>query len=334
MKAAIMRGFAKDSKFSVEEIERPKCGNSDVLIEVYSSSVNPLDWKLHDAFAYLPINLVTPLILGRDISGVVIEKGAKVNDLNVGDEVYGLSLNFLKGTYAEFAVVNAKHVARKPKNLSMAEAAAVPLVGLTALQALKHAKLQAGSRVVVVGASGGVGTMAVQIAKAFGATVIGVCSGRNKALVESLGADQVIDYTQQNYLDAVTDIDLIFDTTGNESLSKCNSVMKKTGRFLTTMPNLATALNLVESTVGLKSQKVQIASVKTTRKSLETLTQLIEAKQLKPVIDSEYPFEKINESHQKSKTKHAQGKIVVTMREKETLKKTSAKRLGVTEGAV
>lgn len=316
MKAAIMRGFGSQSKFVIENVNRPACGKRSVIVEIYNASINPLDWKLHTALSYVPANLAAPLILGRDFSGVIVEKGPEVHDLNIGDEVYGMSLNFLKGTYAEFAEVSPKHLARKPNNLSLPEAAAIPLVGLTAFRALKSGKVEAGTKVVIVGASGGVGTMAVQIAKAWGATVIGVCSAKNKALVESLGADQVINYTQENYVDWVSDVDVVFDTTGKESLSKCQSILKDNGRFVTIDPGATTAVNLVESLFGLKKQKVKIVSTGVTREGLDALTQMIENGQLKPVIDSEYTFEQINESLEKSKTKRACGKIILTMKEK------------------
>ncbi|HET8705055.1 MAG TPA: NADP-dependent oxidoreductase [Pseudomonadales bacterium] len=321
MKAAIMQGFANNSKFILKEVDRPTCGKNEVLVEIYNASVNPLDWRMHKAFSYLPVNAILPLILGRDFSGVIVEKGSRVQDFEIGDEVYGYTMNFLKGSYAEYAAVSVNQLARKPKNISFAEAAAIPLVGITALRALQNANLNAGARVLIIGASGGVGTMAVQIARSLGASVIGVCSGKNKALVESLGAEQVVDYTQQNYVDVLNGIDLVFDTTGKESLSKCQSIMNKDGNFITTLPGPMTALNLVESTLGLKQQKVKIVSAFSNRKSLETLTQMVENQQLKPVIDSEFSFEQINDSMERSKTNHARGKVILTIREQVQTKK-------------
>ena len=275
---------------------------------------------------------VTPP-LGRDFSGIIVDKGAKVTNFNIGDEVYGLSQNFIKGTFAEYATVNANHLARKPGNISMAEAAAVPLVGITAFQAIKSGNVKAGSRVLVIGASGGVGSLAVQIAKAMGAHVIGVCSAKNKALVESLGATQVIDYTKENYIEAVQDIDFVFDTTGNESLSKCQRIMSNNGVFATTLPGPTVAADLISATLGLKSQRVKIVSAMANRKVLESLTQLIESTQIKPVIDSIYSFEAINDGMSKSKTKHAAGKIILAVKGKSASEQSVKLSSGATKPA-
>ena len=312
MKAATVKGYGSNAKVVVGETEKPSPGKHDVLVQVHCSSVNPKDWKLNKKFTQLIPDIgIRPFIIGDDLSGVVVEKGSEVTEFEVGDEVYGMDMRLRTNACAEFATIATERIARKPANVSHVEAGVTPLAALTALQGFKLAKLSEGQRILIIGASGGVGTYAVQIAKAWGAEVTAVCSHRNLELVASLGADHVIDYTEENFTSKEESFDVIFDATSYESAKTCASLLKEGGVFVTTFGQ-SKGLNaaIMSKWLPVKHKTLSV-TVESYTDDLNELTALFEAGQLKTVLDSEVVFEDIDEAYQRNMSGRAQGKIAI-----------------------
>ncbi|MDX1694655.1 MAG: NAD(P)-dependent alcohol dehydrogenase [Ketobacteraceae bacterium] len=317
MKAATCKGFGPQSSLTLADYPKPRMGSNDVMVEVYASSVNPKDWKLNTTINKLIPTLgdtIHPLVLGDDLAGVVVDKGSNVSRFNVGDEVYGMTMHLRTGALAEFAAIDQDCIALKPSNISFSEAASVPLAGLTALQALRLAEVKEGSKVLIIGASGGVGTFAVQIAKALGAEVTGVCSGRNLQLVESLGADNVIDYTQENFTDRDDSFDAVFDATSYNSLAKCSSLMTENGIFVSTLGHGKAIVDFALAQITHHKQKAKAVRVTPNTRDLETLCEYIEQGKVKPQIDSQYDLDEFEKAYERSQTGHAAGKIVINIK--------------------
>ena len=299
---------------------KPKAKPYEVLIEVHATSVNPSDWKIIPFLKLLPgiKGPFRPVILGQDVSGVVVEVGRFVKNFKKGDSVY--SFNFtLGGAYAEYIAIASSMVAHKPSNMTYEEAAAVPEAALTAWQALlKLAKMKSGDQVLVIGASGGVGSYGVQIAKALGASVTGVCSTTNIELVKNLGADQVIDYKKEKFNDILTGYDIVLDCVGNESLESCASVLKSDGIYITTLPNPKTSVDML--TTHLKppvfenqQKSITVFTVPGGSK-LEEIRSLIEAGKVRSLVDKVYPLEQATQAHEYSKQGRTKGKIVLKVK--------------------
>jgi len=215
MRAIRIHEFGGPEVLKLEDAPRPDPAADEVLIKVYATSVNPIDWKIREGAAREKFPTNFPLILGWDVSGVIEETGNKIINFKKGDEVYGRPDPTRNGAYAEYIVVKADQVNRKPKNIDHLMSAAVPLAGLTAWQGLfEHGKLQPGEKVFIPGASGGVGTFAVQFAKWKGAYVVVLSSEKNIDFLKQLGADEVIDYKKENFEDRLEGVDLVFDTIG------------------------------------------------------------------------------------------------------------------------
>lgn len=317
MKAATTQGFGPYSSLVIKDVNKPKVGPTDVLVEVYASSINPKDWKLNQKLSSVipPIfDLKNTHIIGDDLAGIVVDKGEQVTDFNIGDEVYGMDMNLRTAACAEYAKISQHCIAHKPASLTFNEAASVPLAALTALQAFYIGDLAEGSRLLIIGASGGVGTFAVQIANAMGAKVTGVCSGKNAELVTRLGAAEVIDYTTQNYLNEENDFDMIFDATAFEGLASCSSLLKDDGVFVTTVGHGKAFFDLFKAQLSRGKQKAKSVFVQSRTKDLETLTRFIDDGKVKPVLDSEYPLAKIDDAFARSKTGRARGKIVIDIK--------------------
>ncbi|MBV1881693.1 MAG: NAD(P)-dependent alcohol dehydrogenase [Pseudomonadales bacterium] len=330
MKAATTQGFGTNAVLIVQDTKRPPVGPDEVLVEVYASSVNPKDWKLNfNISAFMPKlgGLITPFIIGDDLAGIVVEKGSKVTGFELGDEVYGMNMRLRTTACAEYASIGQRFIAHKPKNITFKEAASVPLAAQTALQAFQIGGLNSGDKILIVGASGGVGTFAVQIAKAMGAHVTGVCSGRNTEMVTRLGADEVIDYTTQDYLnDSASNnksFDMVLDATSYESLSSCSSLLKENGIYVTTAGNGTAHLNLIKDNLRYRKQKSKVVIVDSITQDLETLKGFIEQGLVKPVVDGEYSLENIHDAYLRSKTGRAAGKIVINIKESEEKKTES-----------
>ena len=317
MRAATVSGFGSSARIVVGETAIPTPGPRDVLVKVYASSVNPKDWKLNKNLttAIPDVGKLRPFLIGDDLSGEVVERGEGVTEFEIGDEVYGMDMRLRTSACAEYAVIAAKRIARKPKDLSHVEAGVVPLAALTALQGFRLAKVGPGSRALVIGASGGVGTYAVQIGKALGAQITGVCSSRNTDLVKSLGADAVIDYTAGDYRKNRDNFDMVFDVTAYETPHGCKSLLKKGGIFVTTSGHPGALLGNLRARLtpgGPKSTGVWVESY---TRDLDTLREMIESGKVKTVLDSEFPLEKINDAYERSKSGRARGKIAIVIAE-------------------
>jgi len=317
MKAATTQGFGKRSRLVIVDKPQPDIGPDDVLVEVHASSVNPKDWKLNQSISSLIPSLgwlPRPFIIGDDLAGVVVAKGDNVKNLAIGDAVYGMDMNYRTAACAEFARISAGRIAKKPLSLSFKQAAASPLAGLTALQGLQIGKAGKGTRVLIIGASGGVGTFAVQIAKAMGACVTGVCSGRNAALVSDIGADEVIDYTQENFKQRQDEFDLVFDVTSFHSYASCSGLMKADGIFVSTGGNAKAVASSLRDRWLRKQKQSRNVWVNSNTKDLEKLAEYLDQGQVKPVIDSEFGLEEIDLAYQRSRSGHAVGKIVIAIK--------------------
>lgn len=319
MKAVFFDRYGSSDVLTYGDWPRPEVGDRRVLIEVHAASVNPRDWLIRSGRYFAKAALPRlPLVLGSDVAGRVVEVGPRVRRFAVGDDVFAMqpsSDGF--GGYAEYIAVREQAVARKPAGMSFVEAAAVPLAGLTALQALRDdARLRPGARVVVVGASGGVGHYAVQIARSLGAEVTGVTSAANVEMVRDLGADRVIDYRKERFNDVLTGYDVVFDTIGRESLRTCSRVLASGGVYVTTVPNGA---NLLASIVTrplswLGAKRSAVVLVRSDGHDLELLRRWIEEGKLRSVIDRVHPLAEAARAHDHSRTFRTRGKNVLMVR--------------------
>lgn len=311
MKAAVINGFGPGVEVEVQEVPCPQPGPGQVLIEVHASSVNPIDWKIPGGQMAARYGSTFPMILGFDASGVVVEAGEGVTDWAPGDEVFARSDVGAGGCYAQFAVLNARTVARKPAQFSHAEAAAMPLAALTALNGLREpGQLTAGQHVLVIGAAGGVGTYAVQIARNMGARVTGVCSTANLPLARELGCHRVIDYTREPVLVAGAGYDIIYDTVGAHTLEVARPALAATGVYLTLVP--APGIEFFMPGQTRRSPGGGYFLVWTPRGAdLEMLAGWVREGQLRSVIDSEFSLDDIRAAHARSRTLRARGKIVI-----------------------
>jgi len=307
----------------MEEIERPAAYRKKVLIEVRAAGVNPVDWRIRHG-EIRPLSLLMPRrVPGRDVAGVVVEVGDEVRGFEVGDRVFAMLDGVSGGGYAEYAVVGEGATAKMPENLSFEEAAAVPLAALTAVQAIRDALREvvrnaphacdtgelARRKVLVNGASGGVGTFAVQFAKISGAAVTAVCSAESAALIRELGADHVVDYEKEDFTWHGEWYDVIFDVVGSGTFGACKRALRPAGVYVTTEPG---PRNFLSQVVTIPAQrKARVVLVKPSGEDLSLLKQLFEAGRLRVVLDSVYPLEEAAEAHAHGETGHAQGKIVL-----------------------
>ncbi len=312
MKAVVIRGYGSPEVLQYEDVEQPKIKPDQLLVKVHASSINPIDWKIRQGMLRFITGNKFPLILGFDVSGEVIEVGSQVTSFKPKDEIYG-AMALPGGAYAEFAAVPAKSAALKPTNMTYEQAAAVPGGAITALQSLQNqGKIQLGQSVLINGASGGVGSFAVQIAKALKAEVTAVCSTKNFELVKSLGADRLIDYNIQDFTQDTARYDIILDAVGKRSFSNCKAVLKPNGVYITTLP---TPDNIVQSilTAIIPGKKAKIVLEIPNTQDLLYLKELIEAGKIQSVIDRTYPLKELAAAHTYSETERAVGKIVITV---------------------
>src|SRR4051794_38316950 len=305
MHALVIHSFGGPEVLKYEEVPRPEPKDDQVLVHVIAAALNPVDTAVRQGFMRQRTGEKFPMIIGYDIAGVVEKVGAKVTKLKVGDPVYAY-LTMDGGGYAEYAVASEKEAVRKPKALTFEEAAAVPLAGSTAWQALiDTAKLQSGQTVLIHGGSGGVGSLAVQIAKARGAKVIATASTANQETLKQLGVDQAIDYTQTNFEEQVKDVDVVLDTVGKDTLARSYGVVKKGGIVVT----IAGSPDQSE----LEKRGIRGASIRTEPKAetLEELTKLIDAGKMKPVVSQVLPLSEAAKAQEQVATRHTRGKIVL-----------------------
>jgi NADPH:quinone reductase-like Zn-dependent oxidoreductase len=321
VKAIVYHEYGSPDVLRCEEIEKPTAGDEEVLIKVRAASVNPRDWHFMRGAPYM-VRIMTGLQkpekgrLGVDLAGQVEAVGRNVTQFQPGDQVFGASL----GAFAEYVCVDQNSVAVKPANLTFEQAAAMPTGGLTALQALRKGRIRPGQKVLINGAAGGVGTFAVPIAKSLGAQVTGVCSTRNVSLVRSIGADHVIDYTQEDFTKSGQRYDLIFDCVGNHSLSASRRVISPNGTYLMVggsgggrwMGPLALGLKAVLLS-RFVSQDLVMFLASSNKEDLVTLKRLAESKTVTPVIDRAYPLSELPEAIRYLEEGHARGKVVVAL---------------------
>ncbi len=314
MRAAVIYSYGTPDVLQVAEVAAPEIKPDQLLVKVFASSVNPIEWKMRKGMLKLLTGSDFPIILGFDVSGEVMATGNQVTRFKSGDRVYARMDQLTGGAYAQYAAVSEKVAALKPTNMTHEQAAAVPLAGMTALQALRdEGQLQAGQKVLINGASGGVGTYAVQIAKVLGAAeVTGVCSGKNSELVRRLGADRVIDYTQADFTKGDTQYDIVFDVVGDRSLSDCKSVLQPQGIYVTTQPYPGNYLKSFLSAL-LPGQKYKVILLKSKSEDLDYLTQQIESGKIESVIDKTYSLEQIVKAHTHGETEHTIGKNVISI---------------------
>jgi NADPH:quinone reductase-like Zn-dependent oxidoreductase len=306
MLAVRIHQYGNRDVLSLDEIPVPAIAPDELLVKVVAASVNPVDWKVREGYLAQMIPHPLPLTLGWDLSGVVAAAGSAVHGWQAGDAVFSRPDLKRNGTYAEFVAVRAAECARKPATISHVEAASLPLAGITAWEALvTAAQLQRGQRVLVHAGSGGVGSLAIQIAKDRGATVFATTSARNRALVESLGADQVIDYTATRFSDAVPPVDVVFDTLGGQVQEESWSVLRPGGMLVSIVspPDEARAKER-----GFRSAFVFIGP---NAPVLGQLAQMVDGGRLRPVIGAEFALRDIARAHALSESGRAAGKIVL-----------------------
>ncbi|TDJ43431.1 MAG: NAD(P)-dependent alcohol dehydrogenase [Gammaproteobacteria bacterium] len=315
MRAVVIDEFGSSSKLELRDIPRPAIDPGQILVEVHAASVNPIDWKIREGMMAMRYGEEFPMVLGLDAAGVVVEVGEAVGNFNVGDAVYARSDNGPGRCYAEYVALNPATVAAKPEALSYVEAAAMPLAALTPLYGLRDCgQIRVGDRILLIGASGGVGIFATQLAKNFGAHVTAVCSGRNADLVRSLGADEVIDYTAGDVLRDGDCYDIIYDAIGSLDLETATASLADGGVYLTLVPIPGIDFFIPGETQREAGKGYFVAWTPQAR-DLEFLSGWVREGKMRPVIDSEYPLEQIRAAHERSQTLHAVGKIIIRVRD-------------------
>ena len=326
MKAIVRDNYGPPDVLELEDLSKPEPGGDGVLLRVHATSVNPADWHILRGDPYvsrLQLGLREPKdrVLGCDVAGRVETVGESVTMLRPGDEVFGSPFMRGFGAFAEHLRISEDLLAPKPATLSFEQAAAVPLAASTALQGLRdHGRIEPGQRVLIIGASGGVGTFAVQIAKSFEAEVTGVCSTRNVDIARSLGADHIIDYTEEDFTRSGRKYDLIFQLAGTRSPSDCRRALtpegtlvqisgESDGRWIGPISRMIKAVVLSP----FVSQNLGSFLAKPTQDDLQFLKELIEAGKVKPVIDRTYPLSEAPEAIRYVEEGHARGKVAITL---------------------
>lgn len=319
MKAVRINEFGGVDVLKIQEIQRPVPLADEILIKVYASGVNPVDWAVrqggNDALRpYLQL----PLTLGWDAAGIVEEVGSNVTDFHKGDEVFGVPNFPGNGSYAEYVAAKASQFALKPNSISFNEAAAVPLTGLVASNSLfELGKLQAGQRIFIQGASGGVGSFAVQFAKAKGAYVIGSASSGNQEFLKQIGADEVIDYKNQQFEDLLQNIDVVLEASpvrDNSERLKSVSVLKDSGIFVSVNVDFPFNDDVQEALRKKHARGAFLFSQTNHFAWLNEIAKWIDEGKVKVIISNIYPLDKVAEAHKQSETWHVQGKLVLEVR--------------------
>jgi len=313
MKAIAIRGYGSADVLQYEDLPTPKIKSDQLLVKVHAASVNPVDWKIRQGALQLITGYAFPKILGFDLSGEVIEVGSDVTLFKPGDLIYACLSVAFGGAYAEYAAVPEKVAAMKPTNMTFEEAASLPVAAGTSLQALRDlGNIQPLQNVLINGASGGVGIFAVQLAKIFGAEVTAVCSSKNFDLVKSLGADRLIDYKQQNFIQDAARYDIIFDAVAKESFSSCKEVLKPNGIYITTLPSPDTFVQGA-LTALIPGKKAKFILFNCNTEDLTYLKDLIEAGKMRTVIDRTFPLNELAAAHTYSETGRTVGKIAIAI---------------------
>ncbi len=333
MKAFVLDRYGKKAPLRMAELPTPELRDDEVLVQVHAAGVNLLDAKVRDGEFKLILPYRLPLILGHDVAGVVTRVGPRVRQFQVGDEVYARPDDFRIGTFAEFVPVKEASLAHKPKNITMEEAASLPLVALTAWQALvEKAQLRKGQKLFVQAGSGGVGTFAIQLAKHLGATVATTTSATNTALVKGLGADVVVDYRTQAFEDVLRDYDVVLHSQDSKALEKSLQVLKAGGKLVSISgppdPDFARQINapwflhavmrLLSAGVRRRARALQVGFsflfMRASGSQLREVTRLVEAGAIRPVVDRVFSFESTNDALAYVESGRAKGKVVIKVR--------------------
>jgi NADPH:quinone reductase-like Zn-dependent oxidoreductase len=328
MKAAIYTRYGPPDVVQMADVEKPVPKDDEVLIRVRAAAVNPYDWHFMRGEPY-PVRIAAGGLrkpkdsrLGADVAGEIEAAGKNITQFKLGDAVFGSC----KGAFAEYACASESNLALKPDNVTFEQAASVPIAGFTALQGLrrgglnKDGKVQPGQKILINGAAGGVGTFAVQIAKSFGADVTGVCSTNNVEMVRSIGADQVVDYTQEDFTKSARRYDVILDCVGNHSFSECRRVMNSRGIYVgaggTTDNWMIGPLSSALKALVLSwfvSQKQVMVLAKPSKEDLTIMGELMAIGKVTPVIDKCYSLREVAEAVRYLEAGHARGKVVITV---------------------
>lgn len=333
MKAVLMRKYGDNAVVEVADVPRPTLGAGEVLVEVHAASVNPIDFKTRNGDVRMILRYELPLVMGNDLSGVVVERGPGVTEVATGDAVYARLGKRRIGAFAEYAAVRVADLAPKPVSLDHVQAASLPLVGLTSLQALRErAHLAAGQKVLIHAGSGGVGTFAIQLAKHMGATVATTCSAKNADLVRSLGADVVVDYKSQRFDEVLSGYDVVLDGLGGDTLDRSFAVLAPGGCLVsisgTPDPKFARdwQLNaLLRVGIWAMSRKVmrlarrhqvryEFLFMDPSGAQLREIGALVDSGVIKPVVDREFALDDAREALAYSESGHARGKVVLKIR--------------------
>jgi NADPH:quinone reductase-like Zn-dependent oxidoreductase len=305
MKALRIHRFGGPEVMQFEDIPVPQPKAGEILVKVCAASVNPVDHKTREG-KYAAVGPdALPLTLGRDIAGIVEQRGSSANRFRKGDAIYAMLSND-QGAFAEFVLVKQSQAAAKPMRLGFAEAAAVPLAALTAWQGLfDHGQLEEGQKVLIHGGAGGVGHFAIQFAKVAGATVLTTVAGKDCAFVRELGADEAIDYKAQRFESLANDIDLVFDLVGGETQARSWPVLKRGGTLVSTLgqPSQDMAAQYDIRAVGYQAQP--------NAEELEEIADLIDSRRVRPIVSATFPFTSVQEAEQDLEKNHPRGKIVV-----------------------
>lgn len=321
MQAIYQQRYGGSDVLTFGELPQPTIKPHQVLVEVHATSINPRDWLIRSGKYQLQFFVPSfPLVLGSDVAGIVVAVGAKVKSFKQGDHVIALK-NPSDGlaTYAQYVAVDEQALALKPSTMSFEEAGGLPLCSLTAWQALVDiAKLKQGNKVLIIGASGGVGTFAVQIAAALGAVVTAICSTANHDLVLGLGATKAVDYKSENYKASLSGFDVVFDCIGRENLNTCRHLLNDGGIYVSTVPsplNLKlTLLTTLKHRLWPSTKRVGVVMVKSRATDLRQITDLIHHQKLRTVIDTTFPLAAAAQAHDLSRSLRAKGKIILKVR--------------------
>lgn len=333
MKAFSINRYAKKGLLQATEMPEPVLQEKDVLVQVHAASVNQLDSKIRDGEFKLLLPYRFPLILGHDVAGVITQVGSGVRRFKVGDEIYARPDKDRIGTFAEFIAINENDIAIKPQNLTMEEAASIPLVGLTAWQALvEKAGLKQGQKVFIQAGSGGVGTFAIQLARYLGATVATTTSADNSELVKTLGADVVIDYRKEDFETILQDYDVVLNSQDPKTLEKSLRILKPGGKLISISgppdPDFAkeiglswllrTILFFLSYSTRRKAKRSKVhysfLFMKASGNQLSKITSLLESGTIRPVLDKVFPFESTNKALAYIENGRAKGKVVIRVK--------------------
>jgi NADPH:quinone reductase-like Zn-dependent oxidoreductase len=333
MKLFIIKRYSKEDKLQLVELPEPTVKDNEVLVQIHAASLNQIDSKLKSGEFKLLLPYKFPLVLGHDLAGIVTKTGSKISRFKVGDEIFAQPAIFRIGSFAEYIAINENDVALKPKNISMEEAASIPLVGLTAWQALiEKANLKKGQKVFIQAGSGGVGTFAIQLAKHLGATVATTTSAANIDLVKSLGADIVIDYKKDDFENILKDYDVVLNSQDAKTLEKSLRILKIGGKvisisgppdvdFARQMDSpwfLKLVMKILSSGIKKKAKRLGVnysfLFMRADGNQLTKITSLINDGVIKPVIDKVFPFEQTNEALAYVEAGRAKGKVVVKVK--------------------